>query len=193
MIPVPVLLAGYRAGIFPMPGDTGAIQWYSPDPRGILPLDRFHVSRRLARVLRKRSFEISVDRAFDQVILACASRKEEGDWINGEIIDSYRTLHQAGFAHSIDVWQEGRLVGGLYGVSLRGAFFGESMFFHVDDASKAALNGLVERLRARRFHLLDIQWLTPHLEQLGAIEVPRRAYLELLDQAMETDCTFAPD
>ena len=122
-----------------------------------------------------------MDRAFDQVIRACASRKDEGDWINGEIIDSYRALHQTGFAHSIDVWQQGRLVGGLYGVSLRGAFFGESMFFHVDDASKVALNGLVERLRARRFHLLDIQWLTPHFERLGAIEVPRRAYLELLD------------
>ena len=190
MIPIPVLLAGYQAGIFPMPGRSGAIEWFSPDRRGIIPLDQFHVPRRLARVISTHELEVRVDQAFDEVIRACASRGTDGDWINGEIIDSYRVLHQAGFAHSVETWRAGRLVGGLYGVSLRGAFFGESMFHRVTDASKVALGGLVERMRARGYRLLDIQWLTPHFARLGAIEIPRARYLDLLDEAMGMDCSF---
>ncbi len=192
MIPVPVLLAAYRAGLFPMPGPDGALGWYSPDPRGILPLDRFHVSRRLARVLRANGFEVTFDRAFDDVIAGCASRGGDGDWINGEIVESYTALHRAGFAHSVETWQSGQLVGGVYGVALGGAFFGESMFYRVTDASKVALSGLVDRLRRRRFRLLDIQWLTPHLVRLGAVEVPRARYLELLEAAVTCDCGFGP-
>ena len=190
MVPIPVLLAAYRTGVFPMPGPDGALAWYSPDPRGILPLDRFHVSRRLARVLRANGFEVTFDQAFDDVIAGCASRGGDGDWIDGEIVESYTVLHHAGFAHSVETWQSGELVGGLYGVALGGAFFGESMFYRVTDASKVALAGLVDRLRRRRFRLLDIQWLTPHLVRLGAVEVPRARYLELLETAMACDCGF---
>ncbi|HJO38140.1 MAG: leucyl/phenylalanyl-tRNA--protein transferase [Vicinamibacterales bacterium] len=190
MIPVPVVLAAYRSGLFPMPGPSGAIAWYAPDPRAIIPLDRFHVSRRLARVLRSGRFTVTFDRAFDDVIAGCASRGADTDWINAEIIESYSALHSAGFAHSVEAWCGDRLVGGLYGVALRGAFFGESMFHHVTDASKAALAVLVERLRARDFQLLDIQWLTPHLARFGGIDVPRDQYLALLEEALKVDTGF---
>jgi len=175
-----------------MPGPDGALGWYSPDPRGILPLDRFHVSRRLARVLRANGLEVTFDLAFDDVIAGCASRGGDGDWINGEIVESYTALHHAGFAHSVETWQSGQLVGGVYGVALGGAFFGESMFHRVTDASKVALSGLVDRLRRRQFRLLDIQWLTPHLVRLGAVEVPRARYLELLETAATCDYGFGP-
>jgi leucyl/phenylalanyl-tRNA--protein transferase len=173
-----------------MPGPSGAIAWYAPDPRGIIPLDRFHLSRRLARVLRSGRFTVTFDRAFDDVIAGCASRGADTDWINAEIIESYSALHAAGFAHSVEVWCGDRLAGGLYGVALRGAFFGESMFHHVSDASKAALVALVERLQARDFQLLDIQWLTPHLARLGGIDVPRDHYLALLEEALKVDPGF---
>ena len=190
MIPIQILVGAYRAGVFPMPGADGAIAWYSPDPRAIIPLDRFHVSRRLARVRRAGRFETTFDRAFEEVIAGCAARGGEGDWINGEIVDSYTALHHAGLAHSVETWRAGELVGGLYGVALRGAFFGESMFYRATDASKLALWSLVERLRQRGFRLLDIQWLTPHLARLGAVEVPRPRYLALLQEAMALDTTF---
>lgn len=189
MIPVATLLGGYRTGFFPMAVDDG-IGWFSPDLRGILPLHRFRVSKRLARVLKGGRFEISVNRAFLEVIEACGARENGGNWINREIIESYYVLHQAGFAHSVETWQAGRLAGGLYGVSLRGAFFGESMFYRATDASKVALWALVERLRHRNYRLLDIQWLSPHLERLGAIEIPRAQYLELLAESMQVDCQF---
>lgn len=167
------------------------IKWFSPDRRGIVPLDRFHAPRRLRRIVRQGRFEVSENRAFREVIVACGSRTDPaGNWIDEEIVESYTALHAAGFAHSIETWRDGSLVGGLYGVSLRGAFFGESMFHLVTDASKVALCALVERLRAHGYVLLDIQWLTPHLERLGAIEVPRRRYLELLEDAMQEDCLF---
>ena len=169
----------------------GEIRWYSPDPRGIIPLETFHVPRRLARALRSGRFEIRVDTAFKDVIVACSNRAEtDGNWIDQEIIDSYCGLHALGHAHSIEAWRGGALAGGLYGVSLGGAFFGESMFHHVADASKAALVALVDRLRARGFVLLDTQWVTDHLVQFGAIEIPRRRYLRLLDAALRVEADF---
>jgi leucyl/phenylalanyl-tRNA--protein transferase len=191
MIPPDTLLHAYASGWFPMAVAPGEIRWYSPDPRGIIPLDTFHVPSRLARTLRARRFEIRVDTAFADVMRACAERHDdEGNWIDAEIIESYCALHARGFAHSIETWQDGRLVGGLYGVALGGAFFGESMFHRAADASKAALVALVERLRRHRFVLLDTQWVTEHLLQFGAVEISRRRYLRLLDQALAIDARF---
>jgi leucyl/phenylalanyl-tRNA--protein transferase len=191
MIPSDALLNAYANGWFPMAVAPGDIRWYSPDPRGIIPLDTFHVPARLARTLRTRPFEIRIDSAFRAVIEGCAERPDEdGNWIDGEIIESYCALHEQGVAHSIEAWQDGRLAGGLYGVALGGAFFGESMFHRARDASKAALVALVAQLRARHFTLLDTQWITEHLVQFGAVEVPRRRYLRLLDQALEQKITF---
>ena len=190
MIPSGTLLAAYSKGFFPMAID-GEIRWFSPRERGIIPLDGFHVSKRLGRVLRQGRFEVAVDRTFEDVVAACASRPAaEGTWIDVEIAESYAALHRAGFAHSVETWQNGELVGGLYGVTLRGAFFGESMFHRVTDASKVALAWLVERLRARGYMLLDIQWVTPHLASLGAVAVHRTRYRALLAAAMRQDCRF---
>ena len=190
MIPLPTLLAAYRVGFFPMGDPCGGVEWYSPDPRGVLPLDRFHASRRLLRTIRCGTFDVTVDRAFAEIIAACASRSDKDAWINQEIIESYTVLHRAGYAHSVEAWRGGTLAGGLYGVSLRGAFFGESMFHRSTDASKVALSALVERLRARGYQLLDIQWVTPHLARSGAIEISRRDYLRRLEQSLKVDCTF---
>ena len=189
VIPLAQLLEAYATGFFPM-SDGGRIRWYSPNPRGILPLDRFHAPRRLARVVRSGRFEIRVDTAFRAVIEACAADREEGSWISAEIVESYCALHQAGIAHSVEAWQDGTLAGGLYGVALGGAFFGESMFHKVTDASKVALAALVAHLRERGFALLDIQWVTPHLETFGAIEIPRRRYLMLLEEALRLPGNF---
>ena len=194
MIPARLLVGAYASGWFPMATD-GEIRWYSPDPRGILPLDAVHVPRRLARVVRQGTFRIEIDRAFGDVIRACASDDRDpsdpGSWIDDEIIESYTALHEQGIAHSVEAWLGDRLVGGLYGVALRGAFFGESMFHREADASKVALIVLVERLRARGYALLDTQWVTPHLEQFGAVEIPREDYLQRLEQSLRLDCTFA--
>lgn len=192
MIKADTLLSAYATGWFPMAVAPGEIRWYSPDPRGIIPLDTFHVSRRLARSLRQRGFEIRVNTSFRSVIAACAAREDaDGDWIDDEIVDSYCALHERGFAHSMETWQDGVLVGGLYGVAIQGAFFGESMFHRVSDASKAALAALVDRLRARGYALLDTQWATGHLAQFGAVEIPRRRYLRLLDEALTVETTFS--
>ena len=194
MLPVDLLVSAYASGWFPMAVGEGDIRWFSPDPRGVIPLDTFHVSRRLARVVRRGDFEIAVDRRFEDVIRACAlaerDAEDAGTWIDDEILQSYCALHEAGFAHSVEVWQNGRLAGGLYGVALGGAFFGESMFHHVTDASKVALVVLVERLRTRGFTLLDTQWTTEHLEQFGAIEIPRARYLRLLSESLQLDRAF---
>jgi leucyl/phenylalanyl-tRNA--protein transferase len=193
MLPVDLLVSAYASGWFPMAVAEGDIRWFSPDPRGILPLDAFHVPRRLARVVRGGLFRIEVNRRFEDVIRGCAmaDRDDEGGtWIDQEILESYCALHEAGYAHSVEAWLDGRLAGGLYGVALGGAFFGESMFHEVTDASKVALVALVDRLREREFTLLDTQWTTPHLEQFGAIEIPRVRYLRMLAQALERDCEF---
>ena len=177
MIPSRLLVAAYASGWFPMASE-GEIRWYSPDPRGILPLDTLHIPRRLARAARQGRFRIEVDRAFGDVMRACAADERDpedpGTWINDEIIESYTALHERGdraFGRGV---VGDRLVGGFYGVALRGAFFGESMFHHETDASKVALVALVERLRARGYVLLDTQWVTPHLEQFGAWRFPGR-------------------
>jgi leucyl/phenylalanyl-tRNA--protein transferase len=168
--------------------DGGAIRWFSPDPRGVIPLESFHVPARLARVVRRGAFEIRIDTAFAAVIRACAEaerdRDDPGTWISAEIVDSYVALHDLGFAHSVEAWRAGRLAGGLYGVALGGAFFGESMFHRETDASKIALVALVDRLRACGYVLLDTQWVTPHLEQFGAVEIPRAEYLRRLHAAL---------
>jgi leucyl/phenylalanyl-tRNA--protein transferase len=191
MIAADALLSAYANGWFPMAVAAGEIRWYSPDPRGIIPLDTFHVSRRLARSLRHHRFEIRIDTSFRAVIQACADREDaDGDWIDERIIESYCALHEQGSAHSVETWEDGVLVGGLYGVAIRGAFFGESMFHRVGDASKAALAALVDRLRARGYALLDTQWVTEHLAQFGAIEIPRRRYLQMLDEALKVDVSF---
>lgn len=168
--------------------ENDSIEWFSPDPRAILPLENFHVPHALRRLVRKNVFETTIDGAFSKVIEACAKR--EDTWINREIIESYTRLHEIGHAHSVEAWMEGRLAGGLYGVAVGGAFFGESMFHRVTDASKLALVALVEHLRARKFALLDTQWLTPHLRQFGAIEISRNDYLRLLHRAVDLPCKF---
>ena len=190
MTPINTLLDAYRAGYFPMVVG-GRLGWYAPRTRGVIPLGAFHVPRRLRRVLRQGRLRTSFNRAFRRVIAACASRPDDaGNWIDDEIIESYCALHEAGHAHSVEVWRGDVLVGGLYGVSLRGAFFGESMFHTVTDASKVALSVLVDRLRVNGYRLLDIQWLTPHLSQFGAIEIPRRDYMQRLTDAMEVSRVF---
>jgi len=191
MIPTDALLSAYASGWFPMAVSPGEVRWYSPDPRGVIPLDGFHVPGRLARSLRAHGFEVRIDTSFRAVIESCAQRPDpDGNWIDAEIIESYCALHGEGHAHSVETWKDGALVGGLYGVSLGGAFFGESMFHRVTDASKAALIALVERLRANHFTLLDTQWVTEHLMQFGAIEIPRHRYLRLLDNALGVAATF---
>jgi leucyl/phenylalanyl-tRNA---protein transferase len=168
--------------------EDGEIAWFSPDPRGIIPLEAFHVPHGLQRVLKKNRFEIRLNTAFEEVIRACSQRAET--WISEEIIGSYVNLHQLGFAHSLEVWLDRRLVGGLYGVSVHGAFFGESMFHKVADASKVALVELVNRLNQRGFRLLDTQYVSDHLRNFGAIEIARSKYMRLLKQALTLDSKF---
>lgn len=193
MLTTEQLLAAYANGVFPMAvNKRGDIRWFSPDPRGIIPLDeRFHVPHGLRRTLRRNPFTVTFNHDFAGVMRACASTHGE-TWISKEILRAYGELHRAGWAHSVETRQDGELVGGLYGVQLRGAFFGESMFHRETDASKVALAALVERLRERRFLLLDTQWVTPHLQQFGAFEMPRNDYLSLLGQALRQECVFTP-
>ena len=185
-----LLLRAYALGWFPMgTGRRNRIEWFSPDPRGVLPLDTFRAPSRLKRVVRQARLTVRFDTAFETVMRACADRDET--WITEDIIGSYAALHRLGFAHSVETWQDEALVGGLYGVAIGGAFFGESMFHTVTDASKVALVALVERLKARGYTLLDTQWVTPHLAQFGGIEVSRAEYLERLSAALPLPCAFA--
>jgi leucyl/phenylalanyl-tRNA--protein transferase len=194
VIPSDLLVAAYASGWFPMAGSGGEISWYSPDPRGIIPLDRFRVSSRLRRTVKQGTYRIAVDTAFEQVIRACAEaergRDDPGTWISEEIVQSYCALHDLGHAHSVEAWAGDQLAGGLYGVALGGAFFGESMFHRATDASKVALVGLVERLQARHFGLLDTQWVTDHLRQFGGMEIPRSDYLRMLERSLRIDTSF---
>lgn len=189
MIEPTLLLQGYRLGIFPMAMPNNEIGWFSPDPRAIIPLENFHVPHGLRRERRRRPWEIRINSCFARVMRECAAREET--WINEEILASYQQLHQQGDAHSLEVWLPNELAGGLYGVAIGGAFFGESMFHRVSGASKIALWALVEHLRARRFTLLDTQWLTPHLAQFGAREISRSLYLHLLAGAVDLPRNFA--
>jgi len=185
-----ILLGAYASGWFPMADSKeGEIRWYSPDARGIIPLDRLKVSRSLNQTIRKKLFEVRIDTAFEAVMRACAER--EDTWISELIIRSYLNLFRLGYAHSVESWSGETLAGGLYGVALGGAFFGESMFSRKRDASKVALVHLVQQLRSRNFELLDTQFVTPHLITLGASEVPRDQYLRLLKPAVHRDCSFA--
>jgi leucyl/phenylalanyl-tRNA--protein transferase len=189
-----LLLSAYCQGIFPMADHRGTISWYDPDPRAIIPLDGFKVPRRLARTMRSGRFCFLISHDFRQIMHACAERAPDrpSTWISPGLIEAYTTLHRLGFAHSVETWREGQLVGGLYGVAIRGLFAGESMFSREPDASKAALVYLVERLRAGGFHLLDTQFITPHLAQFGAIEIPRAEYKRRLAQALAVDARLQP-
>lgn len=188
-IPPEVLLQAYASGYFPMAdSESGRIEWFTADPRAVLPLRPFHVPRRLQRALKKVSFTYTTDRAFADIVRACADR--ESTWINRGILKSYTALHELGYAHSVEVWQEDELVGGLYGVHLGGAFFGESMFHRVDNASKAALVYLAEHLNARNFRLLEIQMVTPLTAQFGAELIREPEYRPLLAQALSVDCRW---
>jgi leucyl/phenylalanyl-tRNA--protein transferase len=178
------LLAAYRSGLFPMPGDTAAMLWWSPVERGVLPLDGLRVSRSLRQSARR--FEIRVDTAFAEVVAACGDPARDSGWIDADIAAAYTRLHELGWAHSVETWRDGRLVGGLYGVAVGGLFAGESMFHRERDASKVALMGLVDLLRDEHAgeRLLDVQWETPHLARLGVVTIPRSTYLDRLQRAL---------
>lgn len=183
-----ILVSAYVQGYFPMDVE-GDVLWFSPNPRAILPLDTFHASKTLLQTCRNGGFDIQVDTAFAETIQACADRPE-GSWISEEIVAAYSELFRLGLAHSVEAWTDGKLAGGLYGVAIGGAFFGESMFHQQRDASKVALVALVNRMRERGFTLLDVQWTTPHLKRFGVVEVPQRQYLRLLATAIRSPCDF---
>lgn len=184
-----ILLGAYCSGMFPMAhGQDGEIHWYSPERRGIIPLDGLKISRSLRQTIKKRIFEIRYDTDVESTIRACADREDV--WISETIVQSYLHLHRLGFVHSVEAWTDGRLAGGLYGVALGGAFFGESMFSTVSDASKVALEALVGRMNRNGFTLLDTQYTNPHLLTLGCIEVPKADYLKLLSEAIRKECQF---
>jgi leucyl/phenylalanyl-tRNA---protein transferase len=188
MISPEILLQGYRLGVFPMGMTDDTVEWFSPDPRAVLPLEKLHIPHALRRTMERKVFETRINTSFSEVIRACAKR--EDTWITRDIMKSYQRLHQLGYAHSVEAWHDGKLAGGLYGVAIGGAFFGESMFHRVTDASKVALVSLVERLRSRKFVLLDTQWVTPHLAQFGVIEISRALYLRTLARAIDLQRSF---
>ena len=189
-----ILLRAYAEGLFPMAERRGdpTLYWVSPEKRGVIPLGNFHIPQRLARTVRSGRFTVTSDQAFRDVMLACATPGpgREESWINDEILRLYTALHAGGHAHSIECWQNGALVGGLYGVKLGAAFFGESMFSRQRDASKVALVHLVDALRRGGFTLLDTQFITTHLTQFGAVEIPRPQYLSLLNQALNREAVW---
>jgi leucyl/phenylalanyl-tRNA--protein transferase len=185
-----LLLKAYAIGIFPMAesADDPALYWHEPLKRGVIPLDSFHVPARLARTIRQNRFEVRVDNDFEGVIGGCASRS--ATWINHRILDLYKGLFEMGHCHTIETWQNGQITGGLYGVHLKGAFFGESMFSQERDASKVALVHLVARLKAGGFRLLDTQFITEHLRQFGAIEISRERFQKVLETALAVEADF---
>ncbi len=184
-----ILLHAYASGYFPMPNqETEVIEWYRPDPRAIIPLNGFHVSRSLKKTLARKHFNVTYDKAFTDVMRGCADR--QSTWINAEFLSAYTYLHKLGSAHSVEVWEKGELVGGVYGVSIGGAFFAESKFHKKTDASKVALYSLTEHLRNKGFKLLEVQFLTEHLKTLGAIEIEDEQYQKLLDQAVLVNAEF---
>ncbi len=184
-----LLLSAYANGIFPMADEPEEIRWYSPDPRAVIELDGFKIPRSLKQRLRRGDFEIKYNTCFERVIRCCADR-EDGTWISRDIIGSYGCLHELGYAHSVETFYGDELAGGLYGVSLGGAFFGESMFTDITDGSKLALVALVARMQERGMPLLDIQFLTPHLKRFGAVEIARDEYLRRLESAVQLETSF---
>src|ERR1019366_147766 len=184
------LLAAYRQGIFPW--SVNPVTWWSPDPRGVIELDRFHLSQSLAKVIRKGAFEVTIDQAFREVMTACATPgpKRRGTWISPEFIEAYSRLHQLGHAHSVECWRAGKLAGGIYGVMVGGLFAGESMFHRVDNASKVALCHLAGHLRQRGFAMFDIQMVMPATRPFGAHEISRGEYLSRLALAIARNCDF---
>jgi leucyl/phenylalanyl-tRNA---protein transferase len=183
-----LVINAYAQGIFPMADPDGAIHWYAPDPRAVLEHDQLRLSHSLRATIRKGLYDVRMDTAFEAVMRCCAAREET--WITGAFLTTYTQLHEAGLAHSIEAWQHGTLVGGLYGVSLRAAFMGESMFAHATDASKVCLVALVDHLKARGYTLHDTQFLTPHLQSLGVTEIPRAVYEQRLREALQLPCTW---
>jgi leucyl/phenylalanyl-tRNA--protein transferase len=184
------LLTAYSQGIFPMADADGSIRWYSADPRGVFPLDAFHVPQTLAQLVKQKKFDVRVNRNFELTMRGCMEQRAGETWISEKLIRAYVHLHELGFAHSVEAWRNGELVGGLYGVSLGGAFFGESMFHRERDASKVALVHLVERLNERGYELLDSQASTPHLSRFGCVEIPADEYLTRLRKAITKRCQF---
>ncbi|MFH1158414.1 MAG: leucyl/phenylalanyl-tRNA--protein transferase [Pseudomonadota bacterium] len=186
-----IVLQAYRAGFFPMASnrESAEIRWVDPDVRGVLPIAGLHVPKRLHRTVRKRIYQITFDRAFGAVVRGCASARPD-TWINDEILALYTALHHQGFAHSVEAWKDGRLAGGLYGIALGGAFFGESMFSAAADASKVALVHLAARLWRQGFELLDAQFVNAHLRQFGVYAIPREEYLERLEKALGKEVSF---
>lgn len=188
------LLYGYTNGIFPMADPDGTLYWYAPDPRAIIPITTYQPARSLRPVLNKRTFEIRINTRFEAVIRGCsgARKDEDGTWISEQIIESYSALHRLGFAHSVEAFYEDQLVGGLYGVHIGSAFFGESMFHTVSNASKVAFHYLMEILKANRFSLLDTQFINDNVARYGAIEIPKGEYIQKLATALGTRRAFAP-
>ncbi len=183
-----MVINAYAQGIFPMADHHGTIHWYAPDPRAILEHDNLHISRSLGATIRKGIYQIRTDTAFETVMRLCSAREQT--WINKSFIATYTQLHHAGLAHSVEAWKDNILVGGLYGIALRAAFMGESMFSHTTDASKVCLVSLVHHLKARGYLLHDTQFLTPHLQSLGVTEIPRSVYEHRLHQALQKHCTW---
>jgi leucyl/phenylalanyl-tRNA--protein transferase len=189
VLPPDLLLQAYAQGMFPMAMESGELGWFSPDPRGVIPIRDFHVPHGMKKLLRDAPYEIRINTAFTTVMRGCAKR--ETTWISDTILRSYVRLHELGFAHSVEAWQGRKLAGGLYGVAIGGAFFGESMFTKEPGASKVALHALVHRLETRGFTLLDTQWVTAHLRMFGAYEISRSEYMHRLRLALKLDCKFA--
>jgi leucyl/phenylalanyl-tRNA---protein transferase len=186
-----LLVRAYASGIFPMGDQSGDVRWYSPDPRCIFDLETFSPSKRLMRTYRQGVFELRINSAWPAVLQHCSREgTDQGVWITDEIVEAYTNLNRLGFAHSVEAFNDGKLAGGLYGVSIRGGFFGESMFHIERDASKICLVYLIERLKERGFTLLDCQYMTPHLHSLGAISITRDEYLRRLNKAMMLDRSF---
>jgi len=186
------LLSAYRQGIFPWYSENQPILWWSLDPRGIIPLDGFHIGATLTKVLKRKIFEIRINTAFEDVMRACAVRDDGSDsgWITEEMISAYTELHRLGHAHSVESWRNGKLVGGVYGIAIGGLFAAESMFYRESNASKIALTALVERMKEREFSLFDSQMVTNVTKRMGAIEISREEYLKQLNKALLQNCIF---
>ena len=186
-----LVLDAYRHGVFPFYDEEHPVLWWCPDPRAVLPLDSVHISRRLLRTMRRASWKITVDTDFEAVMRACDERRPDGTWIHEDMVRCYLELHRRGHAHSVEVRRAGRLIGGLYGVAVGGMFAAESKFHRERDASKAALVHLARRLAKRGFSVLDVQFLTPHLERFGCVELPREVYLARVAEAVQREAVFA--